>query len=411
MATSSRSTRSHSKCLRALTYCALFVLLASEPGLVACAPDSDKTARKWRDSFESVDSKQSIAARFASIAENAISHEVVEGVQFALVEDGKVLTTGASGVADRESRTLMTVDTPINVASISKPLTAWGFMHLAEREGLDLDAPIRELLEDGSLYTSIFSEVDVSARMLLSHTSGLSGASVPVTPATQSMPTLAEILLGRSSVERPVVESRPGTRFSYSGVGYLVLQKAIEDQTDINFGTYMADAVLNPAQMPDSSFSLNMDSLRRVAVYYRSDGRRREPYHLPGAAGGLYSTANDMARFIILYTDAGSAIRRRIISDAGFAELLSPIAEFIDAGEPVVNLQYTLGHYAYETREGTRIVFHAGGNPGLRALLVVAPDLNCGFFAAANNDRGSDVLSAMLDSWGQYHGLTLHAHF
>jgi hypothetical protein len=56
-------------------------------------------------------------------------------------------------------------------------------------------------------------------------------------------------------------------------------------------------------------------------------------------------------------------------------------------------------------------VYHAGGNPGLRAIFVVAPDRNDGFFAVANNDRGSQVLTAMINSWGEHHGITLHANF
>ena len=82
-----------------------------------------------------------------------------------------------------------------------------------------------------------------------------------------------------------------------------------------------------------------------------------------------------------------------------------------DFAEQAPNLHYALGHYTYVTPEGVKIVFHAGGNPGLRALLVIAPDRNGGFFAVANNDRGSDVLAAMLAAWGQYYGLTVHAHF
>jgi len=63
------------------------------------------------------------------------------------------------------------------------------------------------------------------------------------------------------------------------------------------------------------------------------------------------------------------------------------------------------------TPEGAKIVFHSGGNPGLRAIMVVAPELDAGFFAVANNDRGSAVIAELLGSWGTHHGLTLHEYF
>lgn len=141
------------------------------------------------------------------------------------------------------------MNTAINVASISKALTAWEFIILAEREGWDIDAPVDELLNDKRLCADLFSDYDVSARMLLSRTSGLSAPIVPVTPATQPLPILTDILSGRSSVARPEMEAAPGFRFPYSGLGYLMLQKIIEDRTQETFSAYMSDALLLPTQM------------------------------------------------------------------------------------------------------------------------------------------------------------------
>jgi len=297
--------------LRPLAGYGLLALSMFQVGLVACGPDSHRADARWRDSVAAIDPSQPIEAQFATIAESAVSHEIVEGVQFTLVENGRILATEAFGVAERESGRPMSADTRINVASISKAVTAWGYMHFSERSNRDIDAPINGLLNDDQLYTDVFANNDVTSRMLLSHTSGLSGASVPVTPATQALPTLADVLRGRSTVDKPEMKAAPGKRFLYSGIGYLVLQKVIEEQTQRSFGAFMTEAVLEPARMNDSSFSLDEAALDAVAVYYRSDGRRREPYQLPGAAGGLYSSARDMGRFIILYTDAGSGKRRQ----------------------------------------------------------------------------------------------------
>ena len=232
-----------------------------------------------------------------------------------------------------------------------------------------------------------------------------------MTPATQPLPKLTDILQGQSSVARAKMDSAPGFRFFYSGQGYLVIQKVIEEQTQESFSAYMSDALLLPLQMRGSSFALTGDMLDDVAIYYRDDGRRREPYHLPGAAGGLYSTAGDMAKFILLYTFTGADTRARLVSDAGFAELVQPITPSDNVSGASPTVPYALGHYTYETPEGVDIVFHSGGNPGLRALLVIAPGLDAGFFAVANNDRGSQLMPAFLDAWGQYHGLTLHEYF
>ena len=97
--------------------------------------------------------------------------------------------------------------------------------------------------------------------------------------------------------------------------------------------------------------------------------------------------------------------------DEKFAALLNPIIDAIDVDGSIRSIQYALGHYTYTTPEGTRIVFHAGGNPGLRAVFVVALDRDAGFFAVANSDNGSETLAEMMRVWGEYYGLTLHEFF
>ncbi len=231
-----------------------------------------------------------------------------------------------------------------------------------------------------------------------------------MTPADEPIPGLADILLGRSSVPRARLKRAPDSGYLYSGTGYIVLQKLIEDQTEQTLADFMADTVLGPAKMANSTFVLTPQVLSHIAVYYRGDGRRRDPYHLPGAAGGLYSTASDMARFIILYSERGRDIRRAIISDESYTALLSPVVGAIDSDTQIDNIQYALGHYTYATPEGASIAFHAGGNPGLRAVFVVATNRDAGFFVVTNNDNGSEILAEMMRAWGRYYGLTMHDH-
>ena len=371
--------------------------------LLISSCSQDHSSPQPRDSLTAAQKQAPIEIQFESIADNAIADGLVEGIQFALVEHGEILSTGGVGLADRETGRQMTPDTPINVASISKPVTAWGLLALMEEETLHPDTPFEELLRDPELYDDVFGDGHVTLRMLLDHTSGLSGASVPVTPISDSVPEIPDILRGRSSVRRARVEQPPGTGFRYSGAGYLVLQLALENRTQRSFAEYMDETVLRAAGMENSTFAVTSDWHDRVAAYYRDDGRRRDPYHLPGAAGGLYSTANDMARFIRLYTEGASPILD--------PERLSHTVAVDQPSAGISNLRYAFGHYTYVTQEGATVQFHAGGNPGLRALFVVAPDAGHGFFAVANNDRGSEVLAEMLAVWGNHYELSVHSHF
>jgi CubicO group peptidase (beta-lactamase class C family) len=169
-------------------------------GLCSCFAEDDTAAARSRNHLSGPGMQQGIADRFVSISENAISNGVVEGIQFVLVEDGEILDARAFGLADRALNLPMTADTPINVASISKPLTAWGMLALVQRSKLNLETNVGELANGSELYRELFADSDVTIRMLLSHTSGLSGPSVPVTPATD----MARFIIMYTDRGRPI---------------------------------------------------------------------------------------------------------------------------------------------------------------------------------------------------------------
>ena len=109
--------------------------------------------------------------------------------------------------------------------------------------------------------------------------------------------------------------------------------------------------------------------------------------------GALYSTATDMARFLSMYMDSGRGEREQIISDEHYTSLLTPEVVAIDDDRRVRHVEYALGHYTYVTPENVRVLFHAGGNPGLRSVFVLCPDRDIGFFAVAIRGHLSGELS------------------
>lgn len=355
--------------------------------------------------------RHSLFEAFAAAGEKAVTDGLVEGFQFALVENGEIVGTAGFGLADRETRRAMTADTPLNVGSISKSLTAWGILAFAATNGVSLDTPINDFFSGYQFKSDNFNVDEVTIGRLLNHTSGISTPSVPVTPAALPLPNLISVLEGEDTVPKAEIGTTPGERYAYSGAGYLLLQKLLEDQTGEKFADFMSAALLSPAGMEHSTFLLNDDFRSRTAIYYRGDGRRREPYHLVGAAGGLYSTATHVARFVLLYTANGKSVRNAILSDEAFDDLLAPQAAVRLDGVDTTDVEYALGHYVYKTPEGATLVFHGGGNPGLRAYYVIALETGDGFFAVANNDRGTGLLAALLTIWGDHQGLTPHQYF
>ncbi len=379
---------------------------------------------RYRDSHRAFDAREMVGFRcvatlpdatvadFARLAETLVDEHLqrdgLVGVQYAMLE-GAVQWIGAAGLADREAGRPMRVHTPINIASISKAVSAWTVLAWAEGTDHELAEPLVALLPDPPIRSTERALGAVTLEGLLSHTAGLSTPSVPVIAADQPIPALRTILDGHHSVPAARLVQAPGKGYRYSGAGYLLLQLVLEHQTGTPFDALARRLVLTPAGMQNSMFKLRDDWLPLTAVYYRANGSRREPYHLAGAAGGLYSNATDMLGFLRLYADEER--RARLLSPQAFADLLRGRSTVTDDGEDPGSVEYALGHNTYRTDEGVQVAFHSGSNPGLRSLFIVVPSRSSGLFIAVNHDHGARLLATLMNAWGEHLDLTLHELF
>ncbi len=170
----------------------------------------------------------------------------VPGAAIAVVRDGQLVYEGTFGLADTWNGAPVTKKTLFEAASLGKSVSAYGVLILAREGFLPLDAPLQKALprpwpmEGG----------DVSAltvRQLLTHTSGLGNN----TAAPDSELAFA-----------------PGRKFSYSGIGYMYLQHAVEEIAAADFQTVMRDLVFAPFGMEESYFALPPASLGALARGY-----------------------------------------------------------------------------------------------------------------------------------------------
>jgi CubicO group peptidase (beta-lactamase class C family) len=173
-------------------------------------------------------------------------------------------------------------DERLQAGSISKAIAALTALRLVAVGALDLDADVNGRLDSWQLPDG----AGVTLRRLLDHTAGLGVPFFPGYADSEPLPTLVQVLDGEPPANTaPVrVEQPPGTGFAYSGGGYVVVQRLVEDVTGLTFADAAADLVLDPLGMRDSTF-------------FQSRGG---PHRYPeAAAAGLWSTSSDLARFVI----------------------------------------------------------------------------------------------------------------
>jgi CubicO group peptidase (beta-lactamase class C family) len=240
---------------------------------------------------------------------------------------------------------------------------------------------------------------------LLSHTAGLSLHGYPgFDPDSGPLPGLEANLSGATNGAGAVhIAFRPGTRWEYSGGGYTILQLMVEEQSRMSFVDYMQRAVLEPLGMRSSSYDW-LPALRgRTAAAYDPGGRRLPNYRFTElAAAGLYTTAEDLGRFV------AAGMTGRNGEPAGRGVLRPETIALMETPAPH-STAYGLGQQLDSLPNGTRLVMHGGSNRGWQLVWVSMPAKRAGLVVLTNSDRGPTVYRPVMCAWERVVGGALPA--
>jgi CubicO group peptidase (beta-lactamase class C family) len=314
----------------------------------------------------------------------------VTGVSVAVIHGGKIEWARGFGVV-RIGGAAVTPDTLFQAASISKPVTAMAVLHLVESGKLDLDADVNQYLKTWKVPDNSFTQkTKVTLRELITHTAGMTVHGFPGYDAGSPLPTLVQILNGVKPANTPaiLVDTPPGTKWRYSGGGFVVTQLLLQDVTGQAFPKIMHDLVLGPIGMTHSTYEqpLPPDRLSEVAMPYRQNGEAIPggPHVYPEMApAGLWTTPSDLARYAIEVQKALAGKSTAVISASMAREMLKP-------GMQNWGLGVGTGggpEHPYFT--------HSGANFGYQCDLV-AYDSGDGAVIMTNSDNGGRLAGEIL---------------
>jgi CubicO group peptidase (beta-lactamase class C family) len=326
-------------------------------------------------------------------------HHIV-GLSLAVIRRGDVVKANGYGFADDGERIPVTTMTLFQAGSISKSIAAVAALHLVETGKLSLDSNVNTALHVWKIPENQYTKQQhVTLRRILSHTSGLTVHVFPGYEVGTPVPTLDQVLNGEPPANTAAirVESVPGSHWQYSGGGYTVLQAMIVDATGARFAESMNNIVLEPAGMSSSSFDqpLPKDWVPRTAAGYFSSGKP-----VPGrwhvypelAAGGLWTTASDLAQFAISIRRSWKGLPHGVMSRASARLMLTPQQN-----------NDGLGVFVVGTGKQTRF-FHNGRSAGFDAMMTERVESGLGAVIMMNTNDDTGVTDAI---WNevirQYH--------
>lgn len=321
----------------------------------------------------------------------------IPGCSIALVKDSEVVWTEGYGYADVASGRELTVNTPMSLQSITKSVTAWGVMRLVEKGLIDLDAPVSQYLKSWSFPQSDYPTKSITARQLLSHTAGMPlGDFTNVYFPGEAIPSNRDVMAGEAVLTREA-----GTGFSYSNTGYNLLEILIEDITGQSFSEYIRTEIFLPLGMESSTFDIETTMAPYPPTGYNLGGKPVPVYLYPSkASGGLFATAEDIARFA-----AAGMKENALLSNESIKLLHTPQSHKIGIYGLVFEA-YGLGHYIENLPNGALSVSHGGQGNGIMTHFQTVPETGDAIVILTNSQRSWPFVAYVLSDWAQWRGFS-----
>ena len=320
--------------------------------------------------------------------EDVLAEEKLVGMTWVLLHAPGEATVGTAGLRDNRAGLNFDTDTRFHVGSIAKSLLATGVLRLVTEGRIDLDAPVLRYLPDLFPDETPAGFREVTVRHLLDHTAGLNDAH------------LWQMFSERASADAPLsrafpkpsrqlaVRSKPGSRLSYSNMGYTLLGMVIEASVGERYETYLDTNLLTPLAMHDSTFEFvtqeGADADPTLAWGHIDDGSvyAAQPMFLR-PAGQFTTTAADLVKFMEFLLGDGRIGGQRFVDEALMKSRGIPIGT--EAANAGLNAGYAAG-VSRRDRHGVVGYCHGGNIIGFVAMYCLFPGEQKAFAYSVNTD-------------------------
>jgi CubicO group peptidase (beta-lactamase class C family) len=249
------------------------------------------------------------------------------GASLAVVKEGKIIYTHSFGLKDLERKKPLNNEDIFRIASISKSFSATAIMQLVEAGKIHLDDDFGDLV-GFKIRNPKFPDQKITLKMALSHTSSLNDS--------QGYLNLDLINPNKNADwAKCYNDYLPGSKFDYCNLNFNLIGAIIEKKSGERFDNYVKNHVLKPLGLYAGYCVDSLDSTRFVQLYeYHADTKTYTPspaayaprrteianyvmgYTTPifSPTGGMKISANDLARYMMMHMNYGTANGVQIIS-------------------------------------------------------------------------------------------------
>lgn len=257
--------------------------------------DTDKKANA-----SSYEKTQKVAGEKAKLLTDKYG---MTSVQYALIDHDQIVVSGQTGRNDEKGKQPLTGKTMYGIGSTSKMFVAAAVMKLVDEKKIDLDTPVVEYVPDFKMKDERYQKI--TPRMLLNHSSGLYGSSMANSLLMEDNDSYAHDTLLKQLAEQKL-KADPGQYSVYCNDGFTLAEIMVEKVSGMDFTSYIHQHFTKPLGMSHTKTPMDSVDTSQMAGLY--DPTAKFKGQLPNesvnviGAGGIYSTAEDLARFSQIFT-------------------------------------------------------------------------------------------------------------
>lgn len=332
------------------------------------------------------------AAAIDEVVERAIEAFDPPGMSVSVVHQGDLVYAKGHGIHEVGDDTPVDADTLFHIGSVSKAFTAAALAILADEGKLSFDDRVIDHLPEFRMHDPYVTR-EFRIRDLLTHRSGLPLGAGDLLTFPQARSTRQEILRALRHFE-PTSSFR--AQYDYDNSLYVIAGLLVETVADQPFESFVEERLLLPLGMSDCAATVGRApaDVAKATPHVNVDGKlETTPTGLLGdtaaPAGGIVCSARGMAEWVTFILDEGvTADGDRLISEAQFAELLSPVTitptpGYLSEHAGAELSAYALG-WSISTFHGQPLHSHGGGVLGMTTHLMLLPREDLGVFVSNN---------------------------
>jgi CubicO group peptidase (beta-lactamase class C family) len=389
----SMTTSTLSKSMLRMRCSVAMVVIAGAMAIPAAGPALSAQTAATRSSAVDNPDVQGAERLFSAWLEGQLAYRGLPGVVVGVVADQDLVWTAGFGFAEMDAKRPMTPATKFRMASHSKLFTATAIMQLREQGKIRLDDPVSKYLPWFRVKPAEPDDPPITIEDLLTHGSGLPREAGPHW-TTYEFPTKEQL---RDLTPERHAAYAPEVRWKYSNLAFSLAGMIVETVSGEKWSDYIQSHIYGPLGMSASSVDENVSGLAVGYGRRMPDGSRAIMPFVDargmGAATGITSTVEDMAKFVSAQFRKGPMGGRQILSTASLREMhrVRLLENNWTQGNAIGFAVRRIGDKVY--------VGHGGGYPGYTTQTLIQLESKVGVIVLTNtNDSNPNDIALQLMS-------------